>query len=208
MPLNYSKWDALELSDDSDIEEHPNIDKKSMINWKKRDIHEKREQRRMRIEMLRAEIAMNGVLLPRLEKLRQEMKDAEDAKKVFSNEVERLKTNPSDEKPPTGHAKQPTYDDMILNLLMKIWGECKTEVEAGGTNWTEALIASLEKHEKELEERSKECEEQAEKEEQEQKKKITSEDVHDGFSTGVSNTKVRFPAFLTAQFHFYKISHG
>jgi hypothetical protein len=60
MPLNYSKWDALEvrrillaltrahpvasrhdirsspslslqLSDDSDIEEHPNIDKKSMI---------------------------------------------------------------------------------------------------------------------------------------------------------------------------------
>lgn len=31
MPLNYSKWDALELSDDSDIEEHPNIDKRSMI---------------------------------------------------------------------------------------------------------------------------------------------------------------------------------
>lgn len=57
MPLNYSKWDNLEvsraveapahtwsgsnadhlplfsrqLSDDSDIEEHPNIDKKSMI---------------------------------------------------------------------------------------------------------------------------------------------------------------------------------
>ncbi len=49
MPLNYSKWDQLEvghhavnsikdthpsfsqLSDDSDIEGHPNVDKKSLI---------------------------------------------------------------------------------------------------------------------------------------------------------------------------------
>jgi cell division cycle protein 37 len=27
--MDYSKWDKLELSDDSDIEVHPNIDKKS-----------------------------------------------------------------------------------------------------------------------------------------------------------------------------------
>ncbi|KAA8564058.1 hypothetical protein EYC84_012047 [Monilinia fructicola] len=27
MPINYSKWDALELSDDSDVEVHPNVDK-------------------------------------------------------------------------------------------------------------------------------------------------------------------------------------
>lgn len=53
MPLNYSKWDQLEvsefyvyylinaecldstiqLSDDSDIEGHPNVDKKSLIRF-------------------------------------------------------------------------------------------------------------------------------------------------------------------------------
>ena len=37
--LNYAKWDNLELSDDSDIEVHPNVDKKSFIRWKQRDIH-------------------------------------------------------------------------------------------------------------------------------------------------------------------------
>ncbi|KAH9079207.1 hypothetical protein EDB83DRAFT_2341378 [Lactarius deliciosus] len=39
MPLNYSKWDQLEarpsffslVSDDSDIEGHPNVDNKSLI---------------------------------------------------------------------------------------------------------------------------------------------------------------------------------
>jgi hypothetical protein len=31
MPLNYSKWDQLELSDDSDIEGHPNVDHKSLV---------------------------------------------------------------------------------------------------------------------------------------------------------------------------------
>jgi cell division cycle protein 37 len=31
--LNYSKWDQLELSDDSDIEGHPNVDKKSLIKF-------------------------------------------------------------------------------------------------------------------------------------------------------------------------------
>ena len=34
--LNYSKWDNLELSDDSDIEVHPNVDKRSFIRWQER----------------------------------------------------------------------------------------------------------------------------------------------------------------------------
>lgn len=33
-PLDYSKWDAIELSDDEDIEVHKNIDKASFIRWK------------------------------------------------------------------------------------------------------------------------------------------------------------------------------
>lgn len=131
---------------------------------------------------------MNGVLLPRLTSLRQKLSSASsDGRSIYSSEVERLKTNPSDDKPPTGHAQQPTYDAMILDLLLKIWSEAKTEL-AGNDEadaWSRALVRGLEKHEKELQERTEECKRQAEEEEQEQKKKITSEDVHEGFSSGV-----------------------
>ena len=41
MPIDYSKWDKIEISDDSDVEVHPNVDKQSFIRWKQRDIHEK-----------------------------------------------------------------------------------------------------------------------------------------------------------------------
>lgn len=138
--------------------------------------------------LLRAEVDMNGVLLPRLTQLREKLAASADGRSIYSSEVERLKTNPSDDKPPTGHAQQPTYDAMILDLLLKIWKEAKDEL-AGNDEadaWSRALVKGLEKHERELQERTEECKKQAEEEEQEQKKKITSEDVHDGFTSGVS----------------------
>lgn len=49
MPLDYSKWDKLELSDDEDFECHPNVDKKSMIRWKQAKIHQERRERKDRI---------------------------------------------------------------------------------------------------------------------------------------------------------------
>jgi len=39
MPVDYSKWDKLEISDDEDIECHPNIDKASMIRWHQAALH-------------------------------------------------------------------------------------------------------------------------------------------------------------------------
>jgi len=77
MPLNYSKWDQLELSDDSDIEGHPNVDKKSLIRWKQRDIHEKREARNHRIAELEAEVACNDVLLTRLRAFQPQLAQGE-----------------------------------------------------------------------------------------------------------------------------------
>ncbi|KAI8098604.1 histone H3 [Halteromyces radiatus] len=52
MPLDYSKWDNLELSDDSDIEVHPNVDKRSMIRWKQQAIHQERAERRAKMDHL------------------------------------------------------------------------------------------------------------------------------------------------------------
>lgn len=67
--LNYSKWDNLELSDDSDVEVHPNVDKKSFIRWKQQDIHEKREIQKQQLEALKAESKINDLLKPMLDKV-------------------------------------------------------------------------------------------------------------------------------------------
>lgn len=67
--LNYSKWDNLELSDDSDIEVHPNVDKKSFVRWKQRDIHEKRDLRKAELDGLKREQDLNVELAPRLDEV-------------------------------------------------------------------------------------------------------------------------------------------
>ena len=55
MPVDYSKWDSIELSDDEDFECHPNVDKKSMIRWKQAQIHAKRKDRQDKINALQME---------------------------------------------------------------------------------------------------------------------------------------------------------
>ncbi|RKP00472.1 hypothetical protein CXG81DRAFT_26827 [Caulochytrium protostelioides] len=59
MPVDYSKWDKLELSDDEDFECHPNVDKKSMIRWRQAEIYRQRRQRNDKMAILREEQALN-----------------------------------------------------------------------------------------------------------------------------------------------------
>ena len=59
MPVDYSKWDKLELSDDEDFECHPNVDKKSMIRWKQAQIHKQRRERSDQQELLKKERETN-----------------------------------------------------------------------------------------------------------------------------------------------------
>ncbi|KAJ2910026.1 hsp90 co-chaperone Cdc37, partial [Coemansia aciculifera] len=66
MPIDYSKWDNLELSDDSDVEAHPNIEKGTFLRLRQRKIREDRENRRIRHERIDATIAMNRRLIDRL----------------------------------------------------------------------------------------------------------------------------------------------
>jgi cell division cycle protein 37 len=150
--------------------------------------------RKQRIANYRAEIDLNNVLLGRLDTLRSKVK--EQGRSAFSNEVARLKEHPSDDKPPTGHAKQPTYDEMMLQMLLKVWSECKEELskkygaldgdQVAEEKWTDALVRGLDTHEKGLQERSVECDKLANEEEEEQTRKITSENVKEGWSSGVS----------------------
>ncbi|KAI0632417.1 Cdc37 N terminal kinase binding-domain-containing protein [Trametes polyzona] len=182
MPLNYSKWDKLELSDDSDIEGHPNVDKKSLIRWKQRDIHEKREMRKMRIAQLKADIACNEVLKPRLQKITEEV-EAQGAPH-FSALVERFKTNPSPEAPPTNAPEQKSYDEMLLSLLLQVWEEAKNKgVEKDDPKLSDALVAGLKEHLVRLDEHQEKMRKDLKAEEEEQHKKITMEDLHEGFES-------------------------
>ncbi|KAG0318045.1 hsp90 co-chaperone Cdc37 [Linnemannia gamsii] len=70
--INYSKWDDLEISDDSDIECHPNVDKRSMIRWKQEQIHRERDARRTKIVALKHEADTLKKQLDRIEKTAQQ----------------------------------------------------------------------------------------------------------------------------------------
>nr|XP_019005519.1 cell division cycle protein 37 [Kwoniella mangroviensis CBS 8507]OCF68980.1 cell division cycle protein 37 [Kwoniella mangroviensis CBS 8507] len=186
MPLNYSKWDNLELSDDSDIEEHPNVDKKSMIRWKQRDIHEKREARKLQIAKYKSELSLNSVLRPRIEVIIKGVADK--GLDHYRSVQRRLKENPSDEKPNTGSPNQPTYDMMISQLLSDVYRESSFIVDGAQISRDgQVLDKRLNWHIQELDKRDKVVKDELEKEEKEQAKKITSEGIHDGWSKSMVN---------------------
>ena len=199
MPLNYSKWDQLELSDDSDIEGHPNVDKRSLIRWKQRDIHEKREARKHKIEALTAEIACNAVLHPRLARIRQRIAGApptavgdlaEDAAAgqsqtglpFFQYLVDRLQSSPSPAAPPTNAQDQPTYDAMILSLLFQIYDTVKVLPQ---DEQEKAVLDGITKHIIQLSDHTRKLEADLDAELKEQKKHITSDDIHEGWESKV-----------------------
>jgi len=197
MPLNYSKWDQLELSDDSDIEGHPNVDKRSLIRWKQRDIHEKRETRKHKIEAFNAEIACNDVLRPRLFRIEQRIagatptaagdlaEDADAGKSLvgltfFQYLVDRLQSNPSPAAPPTNAKNQPTYDAMILSLLLQIFASVK---DLPQDEQEKAIMDGIKKHIVQLADHTKQLQADLEEEIKEQKKHITSDDIHEGWES-------------------------
>ncbi|KAJ7695640.1 hsp90-like protein [Mycena rosella] len=194
MPLNYQKWDQLELSDDSDIEGHPNVDKRSLIRWKQRDIHEKREQRKVKIDHLRAQIACNNVLYPRIQSIQASLTSSNLDKPrtaYFNSLVEQLEKNPSKECPPGNDPTkaEQTYDGMLLSLLHQVVSEAaKVVKEAGVTDdqreekLGKALEEGMAEHVVRLKETIDNDSKTLEEEEKEQKKHITSEDMHDGFA--------------------------
>ncbi|KAL1950722.1 hypothetical protein VTO73DRAFT_5846 [Trametes versicolor] len=182
MPLNYSKWDKLELSDDSDIETHPNVDKKSLVRWKQRDIHEKREMRKLHIAQLKADIACNEVLRPRLVQIAADVEAQ--GPPHFSQLVERFKTNPSPDKPPSNAPEQKSYDEMLLSLMLQVWEEAKQKgVEKDSPKLAEALVAGLKAHLVRMDEHQAKMRKDLADEEEEQHKKITMEDLHEGFES-------------------------
>lgn len=112
----------------------------------------------------------------------------------FTNLVQQLNVNPSDAKPETGAPNQPTYDIMLLHLLEQVTKEATDQgkIKLGEPGSEEKMAERLEErlrfHNGKLDERTNECGREIEREEKEQSMKITSEGIHDGFSSGVCPT--------------------
>lgn len=78
------------------------------------------------------------------------------------------------------------YDDMLHELMISVWDECKKEgIEAKDDRLGDILTEKLEGHQKKLKERQEYLKIELEKEKAEQTKKITSDDIHEGFSSSV-----------------------
>ncbi|GAA5910412.1 hypothetical protein JCM8208_004469 [Rhodotorula glutinis] len=197
--LNYNKWDNLQLSDDSDIEVHPNVDKKSMIRWKQRDIHEKREQRKLKLKQFETEVPMNASLISRMDSLIASTQA--DGAQFVSNEVQRLKAAlPYQyETKKFAEGEQPSEDHMIVSLLSQVINEAHKKEQQAGSKGDEGrdarLVAELEWHKKRLLDRQDEIEKEKVEIANEQKKWITSDDMHLGWDskTMVSNAPTAQP---------------
>ncbi len=154
--------------------------------WKQRAIHEQRDERKFHITQIQADLAVNDVLKPRLAAIAKEVEAQ--GPPHFSSLVERYKTNPSPERPPTNAPEQKTYDEMLLALMLQVWEEAKKKgVEKDDPKLGDALVDGLKVHLVRIDEHQEKMRKELAAEEEEMKKKITSEDIHEGFDSKVSD---------------------
>ena len=198
VPVDYSKWDALELSDDSDIEVHPNVDKRSFIRAKQNQIHQQRAVRRQEIETLKYERIINDGLLERINALLDALKKHQDDANtkdpdgiVFQALIESAGDPARDEPPqaPEGvyqnqKEPQPTYSKMMGSLLDQVKKEV---VEKNSTNRYQDYVEGVRGHLAKVQDLQQQLLVKLAELEKEESLKITSDKLHDGFNTSSVN---------------------
>ncbi|PSN60113.1 hypothetical protein BS50DRAFT_579604 [Corynespora cassiicola Philippines] len=196
MVINYSKWDALELSDDSDIEVHPNVDKKSFIRAKQAQIHQERDHRKHQIKTLKYERIINDGLTSRIDRLLTALKshrdrlsdinnDADTDKLVFQSMMEGMMESGEDRPPPPPegvheHIKdKPTYPMMMASVVDTV----KKEVDEDTSDIPrfDKFLKGLESHKDRIVDLQRQLHEKLDELEKEEKKHITSDDIKTGF---------------------------
>ncbi|KAF3064441.1 Hsp90 co-chaperone Cdc37 [Daldinia childiae] len=193
MPVDYSKWDALELSDDSDIEVHPNVDKRSFIRAKQNQIHMERQQRKLQIETLKYERQINDGLLKRISSLLNALKahaaeaETRNPAEVAFQAVMESAGRPEDDKPPARpegvHAQEeqpPTYTKMMATLLDQVNKELD---EKKPENRYNAMVEEIGVHLSKVEDLQQQLLSKLAELEKEESRKITSDGIHTGFDS-------------------------
>lgn len=183
------RWDALELSDDSDIEVHPNVDKRSFIRAKQNQIHQQRYERRHQIETLKYERIVNDGLLERIDALLAALRSHEAEARNSGPEQYMMQAlmqshgDPSKDqppKPPEGvytKSEQPRYSQMMASLVDQV----KSDVGEQPEDWYRSYTKGIEGHHTKVRNLQKELQEKLAELEKEEGKKITSDSIHTGF---------------------------
>ncbi|KAM0485899.1 hypothetical protein ACHAPX_000595 [Trichoderma viride] len=199
MPIDYSRFDAIEVSDDSDIEVHPNVDKRSFIRAKQNQIHAERQQRKNRITALKYERVINSALLGRVVSLLDNLKaNASEAAtgnqaqaQVAFKAVLTTAGDPKNDQPPprpegvfSDDQPMPTYSKMLMQLLDQV---NKTLDEKKVEDRYTGMLEEMQVHVDKIKELQKEQAAELERLEQEEGKKITSDNVRDGFNSSHVN---------------------
>lgn len=193
MPLDYSKWDKLELSDDSDIEVHPNVDKRSFIKWKQESIHMEREQRRQKIEFLQNEIGRNARLLEQLNGLITAC-EKDGTRKVIEDITnirnKARKEGSSDTPIPNPTGSTASFDAVMETLLSQIENALKTQSEE---DVKRQLVERLKDSRSKSQTRQDEMLKELSKEQGEASKKLTSENMfHESYNKTVGGISFIF----------------
>ncbi|KAL7946279.1 hypothetical protein V8C42DRAFT_320131 [Trichoderma barbatum] len=197
MPIDYSRFDAIEVSDDSDIEVHPNVDKRSFIRAKQNQIHLERQQRKNRIAALKYERIINSALLGRIMSLLDSLKThASEAAtgnqaEIAFKAVMSTAGNPKDDQPPprpegvfSDDQPLPSYSKMLMQLLDQV--NKALEEKKPDDRYT-AMMEEIQEHVDKIKELQKEQANELETLEQEEGKKITSDNIRDGFNSSHVN---------------------
>ncbi|CDO94020.1 unnamed protein product [Kluyveromyces dobzhanskii CBS 2104] len=188
MAIDYSKWDKIEISDDSDVEVHPNVDKRSFIKWKQQSIHEEREKRKVDIANLEFQLEMYKHLNKRVDKLMLSLKNDD----LISAETVSKFLNANFDKTEKGSGENvdpdlPPYNEMVLDLFEQLERNAKNDNKdpKDGSVIREELM----KHRAKIAAVSKEADEKLKKLYIEKSMHISSEDIHTGFDKGFINAK-------------------
>ncbi|KAK4137143.1 hypothetical protein BT67DRAFT_96342 [Trichocladium antarcticum] len=208
MPVDYSKWDALELSDDSDIEVHPNVDKRSFIRAKQNQIHAERQQRKNQIETLKYERVINDSLIQRISSLLASLEaHAADAKTRNPAEVafqavmeSAASLDPKDDQPPPRPAgvhgaeeKLPTYTKMMATLLDQV-NQALDEKKLGQDARYDGMVTEIREHLQKVTDLQAQLREKLAELQADETRKITSESIHTGFDSSHVNKSTSSPS--------------
>lgn len=204
MPIDYSKWNKIELSDDSDIEVHPNIDKRSFIKWKQRDIHEKREQRNSEIKSIVMQSTMYTKLNSRVDFILQNIlaKDILNENKVREILNEKFsdteKFDYDELIREKGEFLQKTLQDLVFDekdiestipynhMIFDLFKQIKEDNKESSLTG-EQFFERLNDHRKKIEQLMKTQSEKLEELIQKKSLLISSEDIHYGFNSTLLN---------------------
>ncbi len=183
------------MSDDSDIEVHPNVDKRSFIRAKQNQIHQQRSERKNQIETYKYERIINDGLLKRinalLTALQSHSKEAEKRSPdelVFQAIMESVGGSDGDQPPPppvgvhTQEKELPSYSKMMAALVDQVKAKVDEDKPAESERF-EAYVTEIASHKTKVEGLQKQLLAELNKLEIEEGRKITSEGLHDGFNS-------------------------